>query len=185
MRWILCLLMFVSLGFAPAPVYRPKPSLKYRDLLQGKWSLISSQSNNGPATKPDERVLVVRGSVCEIQEGSPTQSRYRIARDETKNEGPLELHEEGNTDPNDKPYRGFYRVVGDELTLGTWLLAGDGNLTMERRFQLLRNRDQLTVLRGRWKLVCIELSTGKPRRMPAEFCQIYLSGIVGEVSRGS
>lgn len=117
MRWILYLTMFVSLGFAPAPVYRPKPSLKYRDLLQGKWSLISSQSNNDPATKPDERVLVVRGSVCEIQEGSPTQSRYRIVRDETKNEGPLELHEEGNTDPNEKPYRGFYRVVGDELTL--------------------------------------------------------------------
>ena len=76
-------------------------------------------------------------------------------------------------------------TVGDELTLGTWLLAGDGNLTMERRFQLLRNRDQLTVLRGRWKLVCIELSTGKPRRMPAEFRKIYLSGLVGEVSRGS
>ena len=75
-------------------------------------------------------------------------------------------------------------AVGDDLTLGTWLLAGDGRLTMERRFQLVRNVDQVTVLRGRWKLVCIELSSGKPRRMPVEFSQIYLSGTVGEVNRG-
>lgn len=75
-------------------------------------------------------------------------------------------------------------TAGDELTLGTWLLAGDGKLTMERRFQLVRNRDRVTVLRGRWRLVCIELSSGKPRRMPAEFSQTYRSGIAGEVSRG-
>ena len=74
-------------------------------------------------------------------------------------------------------------TAGDDLTLGTWLLAGDGKLTMERRFQLIRNRDQVTVLRGRWKLVCIELSSGKPRRMPAEFSHIYLNGIDGAEMR--
>lgn len=74
-------------------------------------------------------------------------------------------------------------IAGDDLTLGTWLLAGDGKLTMERRFQLIRNRDQLTVLRGRWELVCIELSSGKPRRMPTEFNQIYLNGTVRAENR--
>jgi acyl-CoA thioester hydrolase len=49
---------------------------------------------------------------------------------------------------------------------------------MERRFQLVRDRDQATVLRGRWDLVCIELSSGQPRRMPAEFCDVYLAAVV-------
>jgi acyl-CoA thioester hydrolase len=64
-------------------------------------------------------------------------------------------------------------LLGDELTLGTWLLASDGKLTMERRFQLVRERDRATVLRGRWNLVCIELSSGRVRRMPPDFIQVY------------
>jgi acyl-CoA thioester hydrolase len=67
---------------------------------------------------------------------------------------------------------------GEELTLATWLTASGGKLTMERRFQLVRNRDQATVLRGRWDLVCIELSSGLPRRMPPEFCDAYLAVVV-------
>ena len=63
---------------------------------------------------------------------------------------------------------------GDELLLGTWLLPGDGKLQMSRCFQLLRPRDGVTVLRGRWALVCIELSSGRPRRMPPEFLAAYL-----------
>ena len=69
-------------------------------------------------------------------------------------------------------------VLGEQLTLATWLSASDGKLTMERRFQLIRARDQVTVLRGRWNLVCIELSSGRARRMPAEFCAVYLAALV-------
>jgi len=64
-------------------------------------------------------------------------------------------------------------ALGEPLTLATWLTASDGKLTMERRFQLVRDSDGITVLRGRWDLVCIELSTGRPRRMPPEFVQVY------------
>ena len=69
-------------------------------------------------------------------------------------------------------------TMHEELTLATWLTASDGKLTMERRFQLIRNADQLTVLRGRWDLVCIELSSGRARRMPPEFCQVYLAAMM-------
>ena len=41
-------------------------------------------------------------------------------------------------------------AAGEALTLGTWLVASDGRLAMERRFQLLRNDDGATILRGRW-----------------------------------
>ena len=69
-------------------------------------------------------------------------------------------------------------AAGEALTLGTWLVASDGRLAMERRFQLLRNDDGATSLRGRWQLVCIEMSSGRPRRMPPEFCEAYLGEMV-------
>ncbi|MBW8894491.1 MAG: hypothetical protein JF617_21225 [Burkholderiales bacterium] len=62
---------------------------------------------------------------------------------------------------------------GEALLLGTWLTASDGKLTMERRFQLRRAGDGVTLVRGRWALVCIEISSGKPRRMPTEFLAAY------------
>ena len=76
-------------------------------------------------------------------------------------------------------------TLHEELTLATWLTASDGKLTMERRFQLIRNADQVTVLRGRWDLVCIELSSGRARRMPPEFCQVYLAALVNRASEQS
>ena len=66
---------------------------------------------------------------------------------------------------------------GEALTLATWLTGGDGKLTMTRRFQLVRNSDAATVLRGSWELVCIELGTGKPRRMPQAFLDAYLPAV--------
>lgn len=63
--------------------------------------------------------------------------------------------------------------VHEKLTMATWLMATNSKLSMERKFQLVRNRDQATILRGRWDLVCIELSTGQPRRMPPESCEVY------------
>lgn len=69
-------------------------------------------------------------------------------------------------------------VLGESLSLGTWLTHSDGKLTMERRFQLIRNADQATVMRGRWSLVCVEISTGRARRMPEAFAQAYLGAVV-------
>ncbi|MCK7475196.1 MAG: hypothetical protein MZV49_20650 [Rhodopseudomonas palustris] len=50
--------------------------------------------------------------------------------------------------------------AGDELLLGTWITASDGKLTMQRSFQLIRPRDRAIIMRGRWELVSIELSSG-------------------------
>jgi acyl-CoA thioester hydrolase len=69
-------------------------------------------------------------------------------------------------------------LLGEELLLATWLVAGDGKLTMERRFQLVRLSDQSTVLRGRWDLVCIEMSSGRARRMPPAFIEAYMPPVV-------
>lgn len=63
---------------------------------------------------------------------------------------------------------------GEALTFGTWLEADDGKLSMRRHFELRRGSDNATVMRGQWALVCIELSSGKPKRMPPEFIAAYL-----------
>lgn len=62
---------------------------------------------------------------------------------------------------------------GDELVVGTWIVNWDSKLTMERQFQILRPADGVTLLRGMMRFVCIEISSGRPRRMPPEFIAGY------------
>lgn len=62
---------------------------------------------------------------------------------------------------------------GDELVAGTWITGWDRKLSMERRFQILRPGDGVTLLRGMMRFVCIEISSGRPRRMPPEFIAGY------------
>lgn len=62
---------------------------------------------------------------------------------------------------------------GDELQLATWIVDWDQRLKMTRHFQLIRPSDNTTLLRAQTTFVCIELSTGRPKRMPAEFIEGY------------
>ena len=62
---------------------------------------------------------------------------------------------------------------GEELQMATWIVESDHKLKMTRRFQLWRPSDATTLLRAQTTFVCIELSTGKPRRMPTEFVEGY------------
>ncbi|MBS1209083.1 MAG: hypothetical protein H6R19_1481 [Proteobacteria bacterium] len=70
--------------------------------------------------------------------------------------------------------------LGEALVLGTWLTFSDRKLSFERRFQLIRVQDRATVMRGRWSLICIEMSTSRPRRLPAEFSEKYLPAMVAD-----
>lgn len=63
--------------------------------------------------------------------------------------------------------------AGDELLLGTWVKDNDGRLSMWRAYQIVRPVDRKTVLRGSTHWVCVDLKTGKPRRMPPEFVEGY------------
>jgi acyl-CoA thioester hydrolase len=61
----------------------------------------------------------------------------------------------------------------EQLVMGTWIVEWDRKLKMDRCFQLIRPSDGLTLLRARTTFVCIELSSGRPRRMPTEFLEGY------------
>jgi acyl-CoA thioester hydrolase len=62
---------------------------------------------------------------------------------------------------------------GDAVAVGTWIVSWDRKLTMARQFQAIRLTDGITLLRARMRFACIELSSGRPRRMPREFLEGY------------
>jgi acyl-CoA thioester hydrolase len=62
---------------------------------------------------------------------------------------------------------------GEEVAVATWIVDWDGKLTMARRFQVLRVNDGVTLLRAAMRFACIEISSGRPRRLPPEFIDGY------------
>lgn len=64
--------------------------------------------------------------------------------------------------------------AGERLLLGTWIVANDRKLSITRRYQIIRPADGITVLRGQTHWVCIELDSGKPKRMPPAFADGYM-----------
>lgn len=73
--------------------------------------------------------------------------------------------------------------LGDEIITGTWITDWDRRLTMRRRFQI-RRADGTTLLRGEQRFACIEISTGRPRRLPREFLDGYGPAILQRESAG-
>ena len=68
--------------------------------------------------------------------------------------------------------------AGERCVMATWLTGNDGRLTMERRFQLVREEDGKTLLRARWQVVCIRKSSGRPLRMPQAFLDRYGAAVI-------
>ncbi len=62
---------------------------------------------------------------------------------------------------------------GEQLQMATWIIESDHKLKMTRCFQLWRPMDACTLLRAQTIFVCIELSSGRPKRMPVEFVEGY------------
>lgn len=71
---------------------------------------------------------------------------------------------------------------GDELTMATWIVHWDRKLRMTRHFQLCRKSDGATLLRARTTFACIELSTGRPKRMPPIFIENYGKAISADAA---
>lgn len=63
---------------------------------------------------------------------------------------------------------------GDRLCVANWIVRSDGRLRVTRRYQIRRMADDATLVRGESDFVCIEVSTGRPRRMPQDFAHAYV-----------
>lgn len=64
-------------------------------------------------------------------------------------------------------------VIGDSVRVGTWIVASDAKLRVERRFQIRRATDGETLARARIDYVCINLDSGRAARMPELFQRAY------------
>lgn len=73
---------------------------------------------------------------------------------------------------------------GQEIIAGTWIVSWDGRVTMQRQFQVIRLDDGVTLLRGAMRFACIELSSGRPRRLPKEFLEGYGPAVLGLQDEG-
>lgn len=63
--------------------------------------------------------------------------------------------------------------AGDEIEVATWICGSDGKLRVERRFQMRRAVDGRCLLRALVHYVCIDLDSGRPRRMPPGYVSAY------------
>ncbi len=67
--------------------------------------------------------------------------------------------------------------AGDRLRVGDWITACDGRLRAQRSFQIIRESDRFTVMRAVLDYVCINISSGKPSRMPPAFVTAYADDV--------
>ena len=74
--------------------------------------------------------------------------------------------------------------AGDAIVVATWLTACDGRLTMERSFQINNKTTGKCLFRGSWQLVCINLVSNKPARIPDEFKAVYMPHIISPPEAG-
>ena len=63
--------------------------------------------------------------------------------------------------------------AGDTLWVGTWITDWAGRMKMIRRLQVICEATGDTVFRGALEFVCIEISTGLPKRPPKAFIDLY------------
>jgi acyl-CoA thioester hydrolase len=66
-------------------------------------------------------------------------------------------------------------LLGDQLTVATWLLPSESRLCVGRRFQIVRLVDAATLARAEVEYACIELTSGRPARWPSAFRESYVS----------
>lgn len=70
--------------------------------------------------------------------------------------------------------------AGERVQVATWIVKSDGKLRLTRHFQIMRPRDGLTLLRAESTFVCMELSSGRAKRMPEEFIVRYGAAVISE-----
>lgn len=63
---------------------------------------------------------------------------------------------------------------GDELLFATWITENDARLRTTREYQVNRISDGRTLLRGKTRWVCVDLQTGRPKRMPVQFKTAFI-----------
>lgn len=65
--------------------------------------------------------------------------------------------------------------------IATWIVSVQ-RIKLVRQFQVIRAADACVLLRAVTTFACVELSSGKPKRMPDEFAEGFGQSLVAVVS---
>ncbi len=63
---------------------------------------------------------------------------------------------------------------GDRVLIANWIVVGDGRVQAYRRYQMIKADTGTTLARALQQWACIDLESGRPRRMPEEFAVRYV-----------
>jgi len=61
----------------------------------------------------------------------------------------------------------------EHLRIGTWITENNEKVSITRQYQIIRESDGRCLLRGKTKWVCIDIKSGKAKRMPSHFVSGY------------
>lgn len=64
-------------------------------------------------------------------------------------------------------------LEGQSLQIGTWISENRGRATMWRSYQIIREADQVTLMRARTQWAVVNLGTGRPCKQPDAFLEGY------------
>lgn len=68
--------------------------------------------------------------------------------------------------------------LGDTLVCATWIVSCDKKFRLSRYFQYINPETGSTIFSAQTQFVCVSLSTGRPKKMPESFKNIYASAVI-------
>ena len=66
---------------------------------------------------------------------------------------------------------------GEKLLIGNWIGHNDSRLRINRVFQIIRPKDEMTLLSANLDYVCINIDTGRASKMPDLFHEVYATNL--------
>ena len=64
-------------------------------------------------------------------------------------------------------------LLNEEILVATWIAVNDGRVRVRRAYEMRRASDGTPIFRGESRMVCVDMQTGRPVRMPAELAAAY------------
>ena len=64
-------------------------------------------------------------------------------------------------------------LLGDRILVANWIVQASA-VRASRRFQIIRPSDGATLMRALSMYACIDLDSGRPRRMPPQYADRYV-----------
>lgn len=63
--------------------------------------------------------------------------------------------------------------LAEAIDVATWIAENDRRVRLVRAYEMRNAATGAVVFRGRTRFVCIDMTTGRPSRMPQEFIEAY------------